>query len=538
MKTQKDSQNTMDKVKKPNFKKTKNKPFLDRAKSKAILKEKRARLVVKNLSFKATEESVRKYFEEYGQISNVELLKKPDGRNLEVDFAKPKNVYNKEKQKSSTAKEEVEVKQESIDTSIISIKDEDLEEKPEITDEKPDVQNSGNGEDSEVDSDNNEDCDTSSIVEKKPFMSRDVSEGKTIFVKNVPYDATGDDLKKCFLQYGSVYYALICIDKMTEHSKGTAFVKFVNKEDAEKALSAGTELTLLGNILDCHPAIDQNDLKNKLHSEKENKSKPKDSRNLYLVKEGVILAGTKAAQGLSQSDMAKRLQIEQYKTQMLKKLNTFVSKNRLKHGGKGCVIKEARIMRNMRNLDAKGVGESKQYGFVTFTTHEHALAALRSLNNNPNIFTPHKRPIVTFSIENKTALNAKIKRQQKSKFKNPNSKDYDPNLAKENTNTTGTEVECDVKPFSGITAKEGTIQKMRSRYKLGVQAKLHYENIKKEKRKQKMTKKSLAERKKDFIRQPKQKMNNKSKDDNFSKLVNDYKKMLTSDVAKKSKWYE
>lgn len=59
-----------------------------------------------------------------------------------------------------------------------------------------------------------------------------------------------------------------------------------NKEDAEKPLQAGTELTLLGNVLDCHPAIDRNDLKNKEKLNKELKSKPKDSRNLYLVKEG------------------------------------------------------------------------------------------------------------------------------------------------------------------------------------------------------------------------------------------------------------
>lgn len=42
----------------------------------------------------------------------------------------------------------------------------------------------------------------------------------------------------------------------------------------------------MGNILDCHAAIDQNDLKNKERVQKEQKSKPKDSRNLYLVKEG------------------------------------------------------------------------------------------------------------------------------------------------------------------------------------------------------------------------------------------------------------
>jgi len=141
-------------------------------------------------------------------------------------------------------------------------------------------------------------------TDKKSFESHDVNEGKTVFIKNVPFHATSEDLKQCMLQFGPVYYALICMDRLTEHSKGTAFVKFVvshffvtyiipsiiwclkNKEDAEKPLQAGTELTLLGNVLDCHPAIDRNDLKNKEQLNKELKGKSKDSRNLYLVKEG------------------------------------------------------------------------------------------------------------------------------------------------------------------------------------------------------------------------------------------------------------
>lgn len=46
-------------------------------------------------------------------------------------------------------------------------------------------------------------------------------------------------------------------------------------------------------------------------------------------------------------------------------------------------------MRHLQDIDlTTGIGKSKEYGFVTFTTHEHALKALRSVNNNPKIFTP------------------------------------------------------------------------------------------------------------------------------------------------------
>lgn len=59
---------------------------------------------------------------------------------------------------------------------------------------------------------------------------------------------------------------------------------FKNVEDAEKCLQAGTELTLKGNVLDCHKALNKNELEMKRNAQKV--VKQKDTRNLYLVKEG------------------------------------------------------------------------------------------------------------------------------------------------------------------------------------------------------------------------------------------------------------
>lgn len=58
------------------------------------------------------------------------------------------------------------------------------------------------------------------------YESHDISEGKTVFVKNVPFSVKNEQLKKCMEQFGPVYYALVCVDPLTEFSKGTAFVKF------------------------------------------------------------------------------------------------------------------------------------------------------------------------------------------------------------------------------------------------------------------------------------------------------------------------
>lgn len=48
-------------------------------------------------------------------------------------------------------------------------------------------------------------------------------------------------------------------------------------------------------------------------------------------------------------------------------------------------VLQCRVMR-----DLKGKGQSLGYAFVEFQEHEHALAALRHLNNNPQLFGAEK----------------------------------------------------------------------------------------------------------------------------------------------------
>lgn len=92
-------------------------------------------------------------------------------------------------------------------------------------------------------------------------------------------------------------------------------------------LSAGTELRLFNQVLDPCLALSRQDILTKTQESK--RKEAADSRNLYLSKEGVIVAGTSAAEGVSVSDMAKRHHLERVKNQMLKNLNRFMSKERL-----------------------------------------------------------------------------------------------------------------------------------------------------------------------------------------------------------------
>ncbi len=66
-------------------------------------------------------------------------------------------------------------------------------------------------------------------------------------------------------------------------------------------------------------------------------------------------------------------------------------------------------------MDAEGLPKSKGIGFVEFAEHEHALCALRQLNNNPAPFGKEKRPIVEFAIENVKTVKLRDAKLQKIK---------------------------------------------------------------------------------------------------------------------------
>lgn len=51
-------------------------------------------------------------------------------------------------------------------------------------------------------------------------------------------------------------------------------------------------------------------------------------------------------------------------------------------------VKQAKILRDPERIDpADGLPRSRGLGFVEFTEHEHAICALRHLNNNPAPFS-------------------------------------------------------------------------------------------------------------------------------------------------------
>lgn len=412
-------------------------------------RKRKCRLIIRNLSFLATEQNVLDKMSKFGPIVSVELPKKaptertedsskfqgkkrhPERENKEpsmrsmgfcfvtflcesdaqhvvdncaglkvcnrevaVDFCMAKETYEKfgKKQDEETAAAENAADgEDEADGSDAESEDADAQDTAggDDEDEENDADSQGgddadNGsssgdedsddedEDEEGDSedeDENEDDDASDAnsaggstkpapVKKEP--TEDVHEGCTVFVRGLSFDAEPVDLKRALGKYGRISLALIVKDKVTDISKGSAFVKFLS---AESATACVAESALLGGIsikdraCKIDLAVDRQSAQSIKDSELAKRGK--DKRNLYLANEGLILPGVegaddhasssgaaqnKAAANMSEADKEKRMRAQTEKRKKLVNPLFFVSANRLsiRNLGKTVTDKELR----------------------------------------------------------------------------------------------------------------------------------------------------------------------------------------------------
>ena len=72
---------------------------------------------------------------------------------------------------------------------------------------------------------------------------------KKIYVGNMSYDTTEQELENLFGQYGTVNSARIIIDRYTDRSKGFGFVEMAEEDAAEAAISALNNQVFAGRNL-------------------------------------------------------------------------------------------------------------------------------------------------------------------------------------------------------------------------------------------------------------------------------------------------
>ncbi len=75
-----------------------------------------------------------------------------------------------------------------------------------------------------------------------------------IYVGNLSWEVTEDDLKRSFGEHGAVTSARIINDAFTGKSKGFGFVEMANKEEAEAAIKALNNKDLKGRPLKVNEA--------------------------------------------------------------------------------------------------------------------------------------------------------------------------------------------------------------------------------------------------------------------------------------------
>lgn len=75
-----------------------------------------------------------------------------------------------------------------------------------------------------------------------------------IYVGNLPYNISDDDLLQMFAQYGNVDSASIIKDKFSGQSKGFGFVEMSRQADAEEAIKQLNGSAVNGRNLTVNPA--------------------------------------------------------------------------------------------------------------------------------------------------------------------------------------------------------------------------------------------------------------------------------------------
>jgi RNA recognition motif-containing protein len=80
-----------------------------------------------------------------------------------------------------------------------------------------------------------------------------------IYVGNLPYSVTDDDLRTAFAEFGEVASAKIIMDRYSGRSKGFGFVEMNNDSEAEEAIKSLDNSEMQGRNLRVNQAKPRED---------------------------------------------------------------------------------------------------------------------------------------------------------------------------------------------------------------------------------------------------------------------------------------
>ncbi|CAI4053191.1 hypothetical protein N7582_005662 [Saccharomyces uvarum] len=307
------------------------------------------KLIIRNMPWSCRDPTkLKKIFGRYGTVVEATIPRKRDGKLCGFAFVTMKKISNCRIALEGTKDLTIDGRKVAVDFAVQKNRWEDYKKaQPEAN-----VEGGNESEDEEEDGEEEEDKDEdleediesgndSNQTEEPTRKVQNKREDFSIFVRNVPYDATEESLAAHFSKFGSVKYALPVIDKSTGLAKGTAFVAFKDQytynECVKNAPVAGSTSLLIGDdvmpqyvyegrVLSITPTLVREDAgrmaERNAAKRKEVLGKApgeKDRRNLYLLNEGRVVEGSKMADLLTNTDMEIREKSYKLRVEQLKK---------------------------------------------------------------------------------------------------------------------------------------------------------------------------------------------------------------------------
>ncbi|KAG9525436.1 RNA-binding domain-containing protein, partial [Aureobasidium melanogenum] len=303
--------------------------------------------------------------------------KEIDGRQLAVDWAVDKETWDntpQEETKETDTTMEDATEDDAVDGANEHIMDEDDDESGSEDDDEDENMD-------ELDDDEDEE-------DVKP---RTEDNSSTLFIRNLPFSCTDEDLEDHFTQFGSVRYARIVVDHETERPRGTGFVCFYEVEDADNVLKIAPrhqpprlndpkakdgsiqmthsvlqnedadptgKFTLDGRVLQVSRAVNKNEANRLTEEGAANRFKrDTDRRRLYLLSEGTIPSNSPLYEQLPPSERTMReASAKQRKTLIESNPSLHLSLTRLS---------VRNIPRSITSKDLKQLAREGVVGFAT-----------------------------------------------------------------------------------------------------------------------------------------------------------------------------
>ncbi|EOD48229.1 putative ribosome biogenesis protein [Neofusicoccum parvum UCRNP2] len=317
-----------------------------------------SKLIIRNLPWSIkTEDQLTKMFLSYGKVKATVLPKKKNGMLAGYGFVTLRGRKNAEKALEAVNGKEIDGRALAVDWSVDKetwqkVQDDAAQENGESADEDDDKAAQDEGEDDEDDDvedeeddedseDEEDDDDEERYIdeeeEQKAPRTQNFYGSSTLFIRNLPFTCTDEDLEEHFEQFGGVRYARIVIDRATEKPKGTGFVCFYKEEDAIACLKGAPkqqhpqnskdktapitahsvlqnteadptgQYTIEGRVLNITMAVDRSQAE-RLTAEgvAHRYKRDNDKRKLYLLSEGTIASNSPLYQLLSPAEIQLR----------------------------------------------------------------------------------------------------------------------------------------------------------------------------------------------------------------------------------------